>query len=114
MHFVTVLKVLLLWFEFRYDSLRFDIEIYIRFCNTIVFQEFLLLEELVPISTQSNLAQHEEVVLIKNASARFNSKENIDVLRDVNLKILPGKSYAIVGPIGSGKVSINIFYTVVH
>ena len=65
----------------------------------------------MPISTQPNVDQAEGVVLIKNASARINSRENVDILDDINLQILPGKLYMLLGPIDSGKVSY--FYTVV-
>jgi ABC-type multidrug transport system fused ATPase/permease subunit len=41
-----------------------------------------------------------------DANFAYPSKEKVEVLRGVNLCIMPGESIAIVGPSGSGKSSI--------
>ena len=78
--------------------------------NKIFFQEFLLLQELVPDITQSKVDEEEVVVFIRNANAHITNKENVDVLHHVNLEIKSEKLYVVFGPVGSGKVPINIFY----
>lgn len=46
------------------------------------------------------------VVEFVNASFAYPTKESVHVLKNVNLKIMPGESIAVVGPSGSGKSSI--------
>uniref|UniRef100_A0A1J3KA87 ABC transporter B family member 14 n=1 Tax=Noccaea caerulescens TaxID=107243 RepID=A0A1J3KA87_NOCCA len=46
------------------------------------------------------------VVEFIDASFAYPTKENVEVLKHVNLKIMHGESIAIVGPSGSGKSSI--------
>ena len=46
------------------------------------------------------------IVEFKNATFAYPTKSTVEVLKDVNLKIMHGESVAIVGPSGSGKSSI--------
>lgn len=46
------------------------------------------------------------IVEFKNATFAYPTKSTVEVLKDVNLRIMHGESVAIVGPSGSGKSSI--------
>lgn len=46
-------------------------------------------------------------IVISNASARWT--DNDKSLDDINLTITPGRLYAIIGPVGAGKVLLFFF-----
>lgn len=44
-------------------------------------------------------------IVVKKATASWIPNPIVDTLRDVNVTIKQGEFYAIVGPVGAGKVS---------
>jgi ATP-binding cassette subfamily C (CFTR/MRP) protein 4 len=46
-------------------------------------------------------------VYIRNGSAKWTPNTIADTLTNINLCVKPGKLCAVIGPVGSGKVSVN-------
>jgi ATP-binding cassette subfamily C (CFTR/MRP) protein 4 len=47
-------------------------------------------------------------VTIMNGSAKWTSNSIVDTLTHINLWVKPGKLCAVIGPVGSGKVSMRL------
>ena len=54
----------------------------------------------------TNILSSEIIVEFKDASFAYPSRQNVKVLKNINLKIRKGESVALVGASGSGKSSI--------
>ncbi|GAV06290.1 hypothetical protein RvY_16304 [Ramazzottius varieornatus] len=71
-------------------------------------QAFLQSEEL-NLSTIQRVSSDEKstqfAIQVRSASFSY-SKEQLPVLKDINLEVLPGSLVAVVGPVGSGKSSL--------
>lgn len=61
------------------------------------------MNENVPLA-HSALASKEITIMIKNVSASWTSNAIVNTLHNINIKLETGKLYAIVGPVGAGKV----------
>ncbi|XP_031344031.1 multidrug resistance-associated protein 4-like isoform X2 [Photinus pyralis] len=79
---------------------------------TVVFKRlnrFLSLEERMPVSlmnqNSNQTVQTKDVIFIQNGLARWNESPTSFELKDVNIKIKPRATVAIIGPVGSGKSS---------
>jgi ABC-type multidrug transport system fused ATPase/permease subunit len=81
-----------------------------------IIQDFLLLEEMQSVYCGNNKAtiNHEQDqklgVTIKNGSAKWTSNSIVDTLTHINLWVKPGKLCAVIGPVGSGKVSMRLVF----
>lgn len=68
----------------------------------------MLLDEVsnktVESSSNSSVDDDESSVLISNASAKWSKKSIVNTLNDVDIRVASKKLYAIVGPVGAGKV----------
>jgi ATP-binding cassette subfamily C (CFTR/MRP) protein 4 len=78
-----------------------------------VLQNFLLLEEMQKVyygNNKANNINHEQDqklgVTITNGSAKWISDSTEDTLTHISLWVKPGKLCAVIGPVGSGKVSM--------
>lgn len=45
-------------------------------------------------------------ISFKNINFSYPSRDNVNVLQDLNLEISPGRTVAVVGPSGSGKSTL--------
>lgn len=83
---------------------RFDVEISIegdRFGSSFL-QNFLLLEEIVPDVKRPDVEDDGLVISMKDVSASW--EKQVDNLCDINVSVPLNKLWAVVGPVGSGKV----------
>lgn len=65
--------------------------------------EILMLENDLPVVTEGALAEASGVLEFKNVE--FSYPGGQPVLHDINLRLQPGKTYALVGPTGGGKTT---------
>lgn len=84
-------------------------------CNTLKkksksFQRFLLLEEISDAS-HGCLDHQQEVsvgatphINLSSVHARWNQEESIDTLKDISLESKDKQLFAVIGPVGCGKV----------
>ena len=75
-------------------------------------QRFLLLQELSDIS-HGCLNHQPEVpigsvpqITMSSVHARWNDEESVDTLKDISLEIKGKQLFAVIGPVGCGKVSV--------
>lgn len=74
-------------------------------------QNFLLLDENVPL-TQSSLTVKGISIAMKNINASWTTTAIVNTLHNINIQIKERKLYAIVGPIGAGKVHFTFVFHV--
>lgn len=51
----------------------------------------------------------ENVIEVNDVCASWDDESTEKTLEKINLKIKPGQLYAIIGPVGAGKVFENVF-----
>jgi ATP-binding cassette subfamily C (CFTR/MRP) protein 4 len=72
----------------------------------LFLQKFLLLEE-VESNNKGLIINNDSIsICIKNVNASWSEKSIANTLHDININVPQKKLYAIVGPVGAGKVSI--------
>jgi len=68
------------------------------------------LNENIPL-TQSSSTITDTSILMKNVSASWTTTKIVNTLHNINIQIKDKKLYAIIGPVGAGKVYLlNTFY----
>lgn len=72
-------------------------------CN-FYFQKFLLLDEFRPNPKPITDNTDGKKVLVKAATASWTGNSIVNTLHDINVNVMPRKLYAVIGPVGSGKV----------
>lgn len=50
-----------------------------------------------------------EVIDVKQIDAKWSSNSSVNQISNMTLNIVSGKLYAVVGPVGSGKVKVHLF-----
>ncbi|XP_011882343.1 PREDICTED: probable multidrug resistance-associated protein lethal(2)03659 isoform X3 [Vollenhovia emeryi] len=69
-------------------------------------EDFLLLNENVPLPESSLITAKETSISMKNVSASWTTAAIVNTLHNINIQFQEKKFYAIVGPVGAGKSSL--------
>lgn len=75
-----------------------------KFAVIWIFQKFLLLDEFCPNQKPISENTDNKKVLVKAATASWTGNSIVNTLHEINVNMMPKKLYAVIGPVGSGKV----------